>query len=64
MTDEEVQKAKNIFIESGALEACRDRMQELLKSGQQALDKAKPPLTKRYKEYLIDIANFLAQRNY
>lgn len=64
MTDEEVQRVKNIFIESGALEACRDRMQELLKSGQGALDKAVPPLTKRYKEFLIDISNFLAQRNY
>jgi len=64
MTDEEVQRVKNIFTKSGALEACRDRMQELLKSGQGALDKAEPSLTKRYKEFLVDISNFLAQRNY
>ena len=64
MTNEEVQRVKNIFSKSGALEACRKRMQDLLKSGQGALDKAEPPLTKRYKEFLIDISNFLAQRNY
>lgn len=64
MTDEEVQRVKNIFSESGALEACKERMQDLLKSGQRALDKADPPLTTRYKEFLIDISNFLAQRNY
>jgi geranylgeranyl diphosphate synthase type I len=64
MTDEEVQRVKNIFSKSGALEACQERMQDLLKSGQGSLDKAEPPLTTRYKEFLIGISNFLAQRNY
>ncbi len=64
MTDEEVQRVKNIFNKSGALKACQERMQDLLKSGQEALDKAEPPLTARYKEFLIGISNFLVQRKY
>ncbi len=64
MTDEDVQRVKDIFNKSGALKACKERMLDLLKSGQGALDKAEPPLTTRYKEFLIGISNFLAQRNY
>lgn len=64
MTEDEVEEVREIFRESGALEACQQRMDELLTSGQKALDKAKPPLVPRYKEFMITISDFLIQRDY
>ncbi|MFW9811090.1 MAG: polyprenyl synthetase family protein [Candidatus Thorarchaeota archaeon] len=64
MTDDEVDRVRAIFQDSGALKSCRDKMEGLLTTGQAALDKAEPPFNKRYKEFLIEMSNFLIQRDY
>ncbi|MHA1957617.1 MAG: polyprenyl synthetase family protein, partial [Candidatus Thorarchaeota archaeon] len=64
MTDEEVDRVRDMFRETGALEATQKRMSELLMSGQAALDKAEPPLIPKYKEFLIGLSDFLIQREY
>lgn len=64
MTDREAEQIRDIFRKSGALEVCQKMMDELLTAGQQALDKAEPPLVSRYKDFMITISNFLIQREY
>lgn len=64
ITDEEVDHVRNIFRETGALKATQKRMSKLLTSGQAALEKAKPPLIPKYKEFLINLSDFLIQRDY
>ena len=64
MSDAEVDRVRDIFRETGALEATQKWMSELLTSGQTALDKAEPPLIPKYKEFLIGLSDFLIQRDY
>jgi len=64
MTDDEVNRVRDIFRETGALEATQKWMSDLLTTGQAALDKAEPPLIPKYKEFLIGLSDFLIQRDY
>ncbi|MGY5874337.1 MAG: polyprenyl synthetase family protein [Candidatus Thorarchaeota archaeon] len=64
MTEDEVNRVRDIFRETGALEVTQKRMSELLTSGQAALDKAEPPLIPKYKKFLIGFSDFLVQRDY
>ena len=64
MTDDEVNRVRDIFRETGALEATQKWMSDLLTTGQIALDKAEPPLIPKYKEFLIGLSDFLIQRDY
>jgi geranylgeranyl pyrophosphate synthase len=64
MSDDEVDGVRAIFRKSGALKACQERMDQLLTTGQAALDKAEPPLNPKYKDFLIGMSNFLIQRDY
>jgi geranylgeranyl diphosphate synthase type I len=64
MTEAEVDRVREIFHESGALEVTQKRMSDLLTSGQAALDKAEPTLVPKYKEFLIGLSDFLIQRDF
>ncbi len=64
MTDEEVDRVRDIFRETRALEVTQKRMSDLLTSGQAALDKAEPPLITKYREFLVGFSDFLVQRDY
>ncbi|MFX1482989.1 MAG: polyprenyl synthetase family protein [Promethearchaeota archaeon] len=64
MSDEEVDKVRDIFRDSGALKACQERMETLLATGQAALNKAQPPFNPKYKDFLIEMSDFLIQRDY
>ncbi|MFW9891957.1 MAG: polyprenyl synthetase family protein [Candidatus Thorarchaeota archaeon] len=64
MTDEEVDRVREIFQDTGALRACQELMEHLLITGQAALDNAKPALNPKYKKFLIEMSNFLVQRDY
>ncbi len=64
MSDHEVDQVRAIFRESGALKACQDQMNHLLTTGQSALDNAEPSLNPKYKNFLIEMSNFLVQRDY
>jgi geranylgeranyl pyrophosphate synthase len=64
MSKDEVDRVRQVFRDSGALGFTEKAMTELLTSGQKALNKAKPPLTKKYKQFLIDLSEFLVKRSY
>jgi len=64
ITDAEIEEVKTIFRDSGALDACREKMEKLLSEGQGALGKADPPLNERYRDFLINISSFLIHRDY
>ena len=64
MSDGEVDKVRAIFKDTGALKACQELMDNLLTTGQAALDKAEPALNLKYKKFLIEMSNFLVQRDY
>ena len=64
MSDDEVDKVRAIFRDTGSLKACQDLMEHLLTTGQAALDKAQPALNPKYKSFLIEMSNFLVQRDY
>jgi geranylgeranyl pyrophosphate synthase len=64
MTDDEVEKVRDIFRESGALKSCQEKMDDLLTTGHAALEKAEPPFNPKYKDFLIEMSNFLIQRDY
>jgi len=64
ITDTEIERVRELFRETGALESTQRKMIELLTTGQKALDKAKPSLDNKYKEFLIGLSNFLVQRDF
>jgi geranylgeranyl pyrophosphate synthase len=64
MTEQEVGQVRSVFRDSGALEACQQMMDYLLTAGQKALDKASPPFSPRYKEFMVAMSDFLIQRDY
>ena len=64
ITEEEIDRVRELFRETGALESTQKRMTELLSSGQQALDNAEPPLDEKYKKFLIGLSDFLVQRDF
>ena len=64
ITDDEVEEVRNIFRESGALKSAGDLMSKLLHEGQKALDKAKPSFNGKYKQYMLDLSDFLVKRDY
>ena len=64
MTTEEVENVRQVFRDCGALETTQNIMNEFLESAQNALDSTEPPLTPKYKEFLIELSNFLVERTY
>jgi geranylgeranyl diphosphate synthase type I len=64
LTPEEIEKVRDVFRESGALEYASKTMVQLLNEGQQALDKADPPFNEEYKQFMLDLSNFLVKRDY
>lgn len=64
MSAEQVQEVKDIFVDTGALEAAENRMNELLDAGQEALDLAEPTFDENYKNFFIDMSEFLVHRSY
>ncbi len=64
ITDEEIQEVRNIFRDSGALDAAGQLMNRLLHEGQKALDRANPPFDDTYKQYMLDLSDFLVKRDY
>jgi geranylgeranyl diphosphate synthase type I len=64
VTTKEVEKVRNVFRDSGALDSAEKIMNRLLHEGQAALDKAQPPFNEPYKQFLFDISEFLVKRNY
>jgi geranylgeranyl diphosphate synthase type I len=60
----QVESVRRIFRDSGALESANKIKNQLLHEGQVALDKAKPPFKEPYKQFLLDISEFLVMRNY
>jgi geranylgeranyl diphosphate synthase type I len=64
LTPEEVDKVRDVFQQSGALDSVRELMSKLLSEGQKALDKAEPPFVNEYKEFMLNLSNFLVKRDY
>ncbi len=64
LTPQEVDRVRQVFKESGALEAAQHRMIRLLDEGQRALDRAQPPLVPKYRQFLIELSEFLVKRDY
>lgn len=64
LTPDEVDKVRDVFRDSGALDSVRNIMTRLLIEGQEALDKADPPLNEGYKQFMLDLSNFLVKRDY
>jgi geranylgeranyl pyrophosphate synthase len=64
ITDEEINRVRELFRETGALESTQEKMEELLISGQKALDRAEPALDEKYKKFLIGLSDFLVQRDF
>jgi geranylgeranyl diphosphate synthase type I len=64
ITEKEVERVRDLFRETGALESTQKKMTELLTSGQEALNKAEPALDSKYKEFLIGLSDFLVQRDF
>ncbi|MFW9834710.1 MAG: polyprenyl synthetase family protein [Candidatus Thorarchaeota archaeon] len=64
ITDNEIDRVRELFRKTGALESTQKKMTELLTSGQKALDKAEPALNSKYKEFLIGLSDFLVQRDF
>ena len=60
----EVDLVRNVFRDSGALESTRVKMVQLLGAGQKALDTANPPFNETYKQFLLDMSNFLVKRDH
>ena len=64
ITSDEVERVKDVFRESGALDSVRELMTNLLNEGIEALDRAQPPLDEKYKQFMLDLSNFLVKRDY
>ena len=64
LTPAEVDKVRDVFPESGAVESAGKMMTKLLDEGQEALNKADPPLNEEYKQFMLDLSNFLVSRDY
>jgi len=64
MSVDEVNKVRNVFVESGALDETKKMMNELLAQGQAALERASPPFKPKYKIFLLELSEFLVKREY
>jgi len=64
LTPSEVEKVRDVFRDSGALDSVHKLMAESLSAGQNALDEAEPPLDEKYKQFMLDLSNFLVKRDY
>ncbi len=63
MSEEDVEQVRSVFVDTGALKACHQHAERLLRTGQQALDRASPPLVSQYRD-LVDLSEFLVNRDY
>lgn len=59
----QVEQVKSAFRDSGALKATQETMEKLLVAGQKALD-TNPPLTPKYKAFLISLSHFIVERSF
>lgn len=64
MTVQEVDQVRDIFRETGALSSTEKMMDDLLAEGQEALQSTDPPLNADYRDFLLDLSNFLVHRSY
>ncbi len=64
ITADEIEKVRDVFRNSGALKSTDVMMNNLLGEGQNALDTANPPFNETYKQFMIDLSNFLVKRDY
>ncbi|MBY8998157.1 MAG: polyprenyl synthetase family protein [Candidatus Thorarchaeota archaeon] len=64
ITEQEIERVRELFRETGSLESTQKKMTDLLASGQKALDKAEPALDSKYKEFLVGLSDFLVQRDF
>ncbi|MCF2136093.1 MAG: polyprenyl synthetase family protein [Candidatus Thorarchaeota archaeon] len=64
ITEEEVNQVRDIFRETGALDSTHKMMEELLAEGQDALQTTEPALNSTYRDFLLDLSNFLVHRSY
>ncbi|MGY5860306.1 MAG: polyprenyl synthetase family protein [Candidatus Thorarchaeota archaeon] len=64
LTADEVEKVRDVFRESGAFDYAKKMMTDLLTEGQEALDNVEPPFVEQYKQYMLDLSNFLVKRDY
>lgn len=64
ITPAEVDQVRKVFRDSGALESTRVKMVQLLEEGQKALDTTNPPFNETYKQFLLDMSNFLVKRDH
>jgi geranylgeranyl diphosphate synthase type I len=62
--EEEIERVRATFRDAGALESAEEIMSRLLREGQAALDKANPSFKEPYKQFLLDMSEFLVTRNY
>ncbi len=62
MTEDEVDKVRTVFRDSGALEATEAIRDKLLQEAQSALKNTEPPLDPEYLEFLISLSEFLTTR--
>ncbi|MCK4566764.1 MAG: hypothetical protein KAU48_05585, partial [Candidatus Thorarchaeota archaeon] len=60
----DVDQVRNVFRDSGALESASVKMVQLLEEGQKALDNTNPPFKETYKQFMLDLSNFLVKRDY
>jgi geranylgeranyl diphosphate synthase type I len=63
ITERQVEQVRSVFRDSGALKATQDTMGKLLLAGQKALETS-PPLTPKYKAFLIGLSSFLVERSF
>ncbi len=64
MNDDEVEQVRQLFRDTGALRETEDLMMDLLGKGQDALEATIPPLIERYKNFLLNLSQFLVERKY
>jgi geranylgeranyl pyrophosphate synthase len=62
MTEDEVEEVREVFRESGALEATEAIRDKLLQEAQAALRNTNPPLDPEYLDFLIQLSEFLTTR--
>ncbi len=60
--EEEVEKVRKVFIETGALEYAKKLAEKFASQAKEALDAAKPPLTKETVDFFKELADFVVKR--
>ncbi|MHA1246894.1 MAG: polyprenyl synthetase family protein [Candidatus Thorarchaeota archaeon] len=64
MSTQEVEQVRDVFRDCGALDSTKEIMERLLAEGQGALSQCTPELREEYKQFLLNLSNFLIHRTY